>query len=211
VTGHADLSATKAALRTAAHARRAGLPDPARDRAITTHLTAFLASTMGTVSGYWPMRSEVDIRPALAALAATRTVALPVVLGRAQPLLFRAWTPATALVPAAFGTQVPPDTAPVVVPQVLLIPLLAFDPQGWRLGYGGGFYDRTLARLRPAGPVLAIGVAYAGQQVDHVPHDPTTDARLDAMVTEDGVTPCPPAAPDLIRGPATTGTPPPRT
>lgn len=189
-----DLSATKATLRTAAHARRAGLQAPARDRAIHAHLTAFLATTRGPLSGYWPMRSEADIRPALTALSATRTVALPVVTGRAQPLLFRAWTPATMLVPAAFGTEVPPDSAPVVIPQVLLIPLLAFDPQGWRLGYGGGFYDRTLAVLRPAGPVLAIGVAYAGQQVDHVPHDPATDARLDAVVTEDGVTAFAPGA-----------------
>jgi 5-formyltetrahydrofolate cyclo-ligase len=194
-----DLAAAKAALRSAAAARREGLKDPARDRTICDHVAAHLATAAGAVSGYWPMRSEVDIRPALGALSTTRTVALPVVTGRAQPLLFRAWTPATILVPAAFGTTVPPDTAPWVIPQVLLVPLLAFDPQGWRLGYGGGFYDRTLALLRARGPTLAIGVAYAGQRVDHVPHEPATDARLDAVVTEDGVTDFPP------------GTAPPRT
>lgn len=182
-----DLAAAKAALRSAATARRAGLAEPARDRAICDTLAAFLATSDGAVSGYWPMRSEVDLRPLLAVLSATRTVALPVVTGRAQPLLFRAWTPATAMVPAAFGTTVPPDTAPEVIPQVLLVPLLAFDPQGWRLGYGGGFYDRTLALLRARGPTRAIGVAYAGQRVDHVPHDPMIDARLDAVVTETGV------------------------
>jgi 5-formyltetrahydrofolate cyclo-ligase len=135
------------------------------------------------------MRSEADIRPALATLAATRTVALPVVQGRGLPLVFRAWNPATALVPGPFGAQTPPDTAPTVVPVVLLVPMLAFDPAGWRLGYGGGFYDRTLALLRTRGPTVAVGVAYAGQRVDHVPHDPTTDARLDAIATEDGVIP----------------------
>ena len=191
-TGDPDaLAAAKAALRAAATARRDALRDPARapavDRAICDHLAGVVATTDGPVSAYWPMRSEVDLRPLLAALAATRPVALPVVTGRARPLLFRAWDPATALVPAAFGTMVPPDTAPPVVPQVLLVPLLAFDGQGWRLGYGGGFYDRTLAILRAAGPVTAIGVACAGQQVDAVPHDPATDARLDAVATEDGV------------------------
>jgi 5-formyltetrahydrofolate cyclo-ligase len=190
----ADLAAAKAALRTAAAARREALHDPVHDRAICDTLAAFLATSGAPLSGYWPMRSEVDIRPALAALCATRTVALPVVQGRARPLLFRAWTPATALVRAAFGTEVPPETAPLVVPQVLLVPLLAFDPRGWRLGYGGGFYDRTLATLRAAGPVRAIGVAYAGQQIASVPHDPATDARLDAVVTEEGVNDFPPGA-----------------
>lgn len=92
------------------------------------------------------------------------------------------------MVKAGFGLSEPPADAPVIVPQVLLVPLVAFDASGNRLGFGGGFYDRTLLALRTAGPeTRAIGIAFAFQEIDNVPHD-ATDQHLDAVVTERGVT-----------------------
>jgi 5-formyltetrahydrofolate cyclo-ligase len=110
-------------------------------------------------------------------------IALPVVLEANQPLVFRAWSPGDDLEPAAFNTQIPSADKPELTPGVVLAPLLAFDRRGYRLGYGGGFYDRTLDILRNCGEVLAIGLAYAGQEVPAVPHDPN-DKRLDWIVTE---------------------------
>jgi len=136
------------------------------------------------VSGFWPMRSEIDPRPILTELGALgHPFCLPVVVGKGRPLVFRAWRPGDALVAGDFGTQVPDAGQPDVVPRVLLVPLLAFDRNGYRLGYGGGFYDRTLAMLRAAGPALAVGLAVAAQEVESVPHD-AMDARLDGIVTE---------------------------
>jgi 5-formyltetrahydrofolate cyclo-ligase len=97
--------------------------------------------------------------------------------------VFRAWSPGDDLEPAAFNTQIPSADKPELTPGVVLAPLLAFDRRGYRLGYGGGFYDRTLDFLRNFGEVLAIGLAYAGQEVPVVPHDPN-DKRLDWIVTE---------------------------
>lgn len=175
----------KAALRRAAAARREGLKAPARDAAAAARLAGLLAGHRGrTVSGYMPMRSEADPLPALA--AHDGPLCLPVVVGRGLPLVFRAWAPGGPLGRGGFGTLVPPEDAPVRVPQLLVVPLLAFDRRGYRLGYGGGFYDRTLAALRAAGPVLAAGFAFAGQEVDEVPAE-ATDARLDLIVTEDGL------------------------
>src|SRR5690242_1183017 len=128
---------------------------------------AALDPAPGTVvSGYWPIGSEIDVRPLLHHLAARgHGLALPVVVERGRPLLFRAWMPGTALEPARLGLSVPPAESPEVDPAVLLVPLLGFDRRGGRLGYGGGFYDRTLARLRAAGPVLAVGVGFAAQEL----------------------------------------------
>lgn len=178
------LAAEKAALRKAmvavrerAHAQGQG--------AAAAQLAAVLAAHGGAVlAGYHPMRSEMDPLPALGEHRGA--TCLPVVMAPGQPLVFRAWTPGAALVPGGFGTQVPPETAPVLVPRVLIVPLLAFDMRGYRLGYGGGFYDRTLAGLRAQGAVLAIGFACAAQQVTEVPTE-ATDQRLDLIVTENGV------------------------
>ena len=140
-----------------------------------------------TVSGYWPMRSELDIRPLLELLAeAGRDVALPAVLGPGQPLEFRRWRPGEALVAGRFGTAHPAPEAKRLEPDVLLVPLLAFDAAHHRLGYGAGFYDRTLAALRRHKPVLAIGVAYAAQRVEAVPRD-AWDEPLDLVLTEEGI------------------------
>lgn len=136
------------------------------------------------VAGYWPMRGEIDIRPLLEGLAARGHItALPVVAAPRTPLVFRRWKPGDPLAEGAYKTQHPEDTAPEVRPHCLLVPLLAFDRRGSRLGYGGGFYDRTIAQLRAAGGVVTVGVAYAGQEVEHVPAEPH-DEPLDWVVTE---------------------------
>ena len=138
------------------------------------------------VSGYWPGRSELDLRPLMARLEqAGHPIGLPVVMGRGRPLLFRRWRPGDRLEPRAFGLMEPPATAPEMAPRVLLVPLLAIDREGYRIGYGGGYYDLTLASLRARGEILAIGVGYAAQGVASLPHD-AHDERLDWMVTEEG-------------------------
>lgn len=133
------------------------------------------------------MAEEIDPRPLLRALGeAGCRLALPALAGEGRPLDFRAWAPGDALFPAALGTREPLQDKPLLEPQVLLVPLLAFDGEGFRLGYGGGFYDRSLALLRGRSDILAVGLAYAAQQVAAVPHD-GNDQRLDAMVTEAAV------------------------
>jgi 5-formyltetrahydrofolate cyclo-ligase len=147
----------------------------------------FLDLPAGTVvSGFLPYQTEIDVRPLLARLAASGLVtALPVVTGRGEPLIFRAWRPGEPIQPGAWNIPVPRTTAAEVVPDVLLVPMLAFDSGGFRLGYGGGFYDRTLEKLRRDKPVIAVGVAYAGQEVHQVPRGPH-DQPLDWILTETG-------------------------
>lgn len=132
------------------------------------------------LAGYMPIRTEIDPRPAMAAHFGP--VAVPVIEGAGLPLRFHRWTPGCAMVEGAFGAHVP-AVAEDVTPRVLIVPLLAFDRRGFRLGYGGGFYDRTLERLRTAGPVTAIGFAFAAQEIEEVPTEPT-DAALDLIVTD---------------------------
>ncbi|MBI5162816.1 MAG: 5-formyltetrahydrofolate cyclo-ligase [Magnetospirillum sp.] len=139
------------------------------------------------VAGYWPMGDEIDPRPLLTRLAALgMRLALPVVVARGQPLAFRAWRPDDVLEPGPHGTRHPAAAAPAVEPAVILLPLLAFDRRGFRLGYGGGYYDRTLDRLPPPPQVRPVGLAFAAQEVAAVPHD-GHDRRLDAVVTEAGL------------------------
>jgi 5-formyltetrahydrofolate cyclo-ligase len=112
-------------------------------------------------------------------------LAVPVIEAKGRPLRFRTWAPGATVIPGPFGVDVPAEGA-WVEPDLLVVPLLAFDAAGHRLGYGAGFYDRTLAALRAERAVTARGFAYAAQQVAEVPREPT-DARLDAVVTEAGV------------------------
>ncbi len=148
-------------------------------------LADYLAGQGGRVlSGYMPMRTEIDPLPAMAAHQGT--VGVPVIIGKGQPLRFREWSPGVKMVEGAFKALIPEEGA-WVEPEVLIVPLLAFDARGYRLGYGGGFYDRTLEGLRAKGPVLAVGFAFAAQEVAEVPID-ATDQRLNAVVTEKGVT-----------------------
>lgn len=177
------LEEVKAEARKAAFARRkaafaAGQGEAAR------HLAGVLAPHAGKVlSGYMPMRTEIDPLPAMAAHRGR--VCVPVVPGRGVPLQFRAWTPDCEMVEGPFGARVPAG-GDWLVPQVLIVPLLAWDRRGYRLGYGGGYYDRTLAMLRAAGGCVAVGFAFAAQEVPEVPID-ENDQRLDHMVTEQGV------------------------
>lgn len=145
-------------------------------------LSALLAETEGPVSFFWPIRSEIDTRPVMEALAETRTVCLPVTAGR-QALTFRRWHPGVRMEKDGFGVPIPIGSE-TVVPEVLVVPMLAFDDAGNRLGYGAGHYDRTLAALRPNGPVTAIGFAFEAQRVETaLPIEPT-DQPLDYLVTE---------------------------
>ena len=139
----------------------------------------------GTViSAFWPVRSEVDLRPLFHDLYERGcAIVLPVVVAKRSPLAFRLWTPATQLVNGGFGIPIPPEDSPICDPDWLLVPLLAYDEQGFRIGYGGGFYDVTLANLRRRKSVFAIGVGFDGQQVDRVPGN-FNDERLDAILTE---------------------------
>jgi 5-formyltetrahydrofolate cyclo-ligase len=173
----------KAAARKTAYALRK-LAHAAGQGAACDHLAAVLADHPGrVVSGYMPMRTEID---PLAALAAhTGPVCMPVVIGPGLPLRFRAWSPAAVMEAGAFGALVP-AAGDWLQPQIVVVPLLAWDRRGFRLGYGGGFYDRTLAAIRP---VLAIGFAFAAQEVPAVPTE-ATDIALDLIVTEAGVIRC---------------------
>jgi len=157
-------------------------------QALCDRFLAAVAVAPGTLaSAYWPMGDEIDPRPLMEALHGRgHPLALPAIRAAGQPLDFRAWRPGEPLQPAGFGTREPAESAPLVRPSLLLVPLLAFDAAGYRLGYGGGFYDRSLALLRQAGDILAVGLAYAAQQVPAVPRE-ATDQPLDLVVTERGV------------------------
>ena len=168
------LSEAKAAQRQHMLALRAALALP---RDAPGQRLAEVLPQAGTLAGYWPLEGEADPRPAM--LAHPGPLCLPEVTARATPLRFRLWRPGEALREGAFRVMVPAQGA-VAVPDVLIVPLLAFDRRGYRLGYGGGFYDRTLAALhRPR----AIGLAFAAQEVEEVPAGPT-DLPLDLIVTE---------------------------
>jgi 5-formyltetrahydrofolate cyclo-ligase len=149
-------------------------------------LADFLGAHRGrALAGYMPMRTEIDPLPAMA--AHDGPVGVPVIAGKGLPLRFREWTPGCAMVAGEFGALIPAEGA-WIDPDVLIVPLLAFDRRGFRLGYGGGFYDRTLELLRARRPRLAVGYAFAAQEVALVPTEPT-DQRLDAILTEAGPVP----------------------
>jgi 5-formyltetrahydrofolate cyclo-ligase len=181
----------KHALRKEARARRLTLQRAAGEGAgalAAEHFIRALTLAEGAVvSGYWPVGDEFDTRPLLERLHRSgHPCCLPVVAGKGKPLAFRRWEPGDALVPAALGIPVPLPEADELAPDVLLVPMLAFDDQGYRLGYGGGFYDMTLRSLRAnAEATLGVGMAFAGQRVAAVPHD-GSDERLDWIVTEEG-------------------------
>jgi 5-formyltetrahydrofolate cyclo-ligase len=136
------------------------------------------------VSGFFPYKSEISVLPLLQRLAGEGwTLAMPVVIGEGQPLIFRQWASGVATVPGIWNIPVPPETSPELIPDVLLVPMLAFDRRGYRLGYGGGFYDRTLVKLRALKPIVAVGVAYAAQEVAQVLRA-AFDQPLDYVMTE---------------------------
>lgn len=177
----------KDVLRAAALAARAAVAEPGLCGARACgHLRAWLArhAPQAPLAGYFPIRGELDPRPVLAAHAGP--TALPVVPGFRQPLVFRAWRLGEPVIPGPFGTFQPVEAAESVQPQVVIVPLAGFDRRGARIGYGGGFYDRTLELLRGLGPVTAIGLGFAAQEVGQVPEEPF-DQPLDLIVTEAGI------------------------
>jgi len=178
----------KRTLRSAMLAWRQGLGEDER-RTASDGLLASLRrerpiEAPAIVSGFWPVKDEIDVRPLMIELHNQGCqLALPVVQGRGQPLLFRAWRPGDPLEAGVFGTLQPSARGETIEPVALLVPLRACDSEGWRLGYGGGFYDRTLALLRARKHVTAVGVGFDEQFVPEVPHGPD-DQRLDWLLTD---------------------------
>jgi 5-formyltetrahydrofolate cyclo-ligase len=183
-----DIRSAKNAARIRAKAVRDAILDPDERAAAALSLSErFLeagAMPDGVIGGYWPLGSEIDVLPLLARLrGAGRTVALPISGPRGQALTFRDWDPALGMVTGRYGISEPAPDRPERVPSVVLVPLLAFDGAGRRLGYGAGYYDRTLDGLRARAPVTAIGIAFAAQRMDAVPVD-EHDQPLDWIITE---------------------------
>ena len=182
-----DIAQAKAALRHSARALRDALPSELRARAAATVAErpfprALSAGTI--VSGFMPLKSEINPIPLMRRLVdGGVSLALPVVCGRGRPLQMRAFAFGDSLVPGVWGIREPKPEAPQVLPDVLLVPLLAFDRRGHRLGYGAGYYDLTIASLRAQGSVLAVGIAFAAQEVVQVPAT-ARDQRLDLVLTE---------------------------
>lgn len=177
-----DLAGIKAAARKAAFARRKAAHG-ARGPGCSSLLSECLAGYRGVaLSGYMPIRTEIDPLPAMAEAAAYGPVGVPVIQAMGQPLKFSRWEPGCALREGPFGAMIP-EVDDYIVPEILIVPLVAFDRKGGRLGYGGGFYDRTLELLRAKRATLAIGFAYAAQEAENLPLEPT-DQPLDMVVTE---------------------------
>jgi len=197
-----DPAAEKAALRKHAGKTRAALAADdagAADRlAAQAGIVAEIAMSLSdapdsgggapVIAAYLPIRSELSPLPLIESLAADGfPTAMPVTPELGNPLLFRAWAPGAPLADGPYNTKQPPSDAAEMIPSVILAPMLAFDSSCWRLGYGGGFYDRTLSGLRAAGRhVVALGIAYDGQLVDKVPTGPY-DMRLDGVLTPSGL------------------------
>jgi len=181
------ISNEKAELRVAAQARRDALPADARKAAAEAIAAPDfpLAITSGVIiSGFMPLKSEINPLPLLQKLAeAGARLALPAIAGRGKPLMMRAWEFGAPLDRGQWGIREPRPDAPEVEPDILLVPLLAFDREGFRLGYGAGYYDMTIHRLRGLKPVTAVGIAFAAQEVPKIPTTPR-DERLDLVLTE---------------------------
>ena len=179
----------KAALRSSARAVRAAIGLAERIEAAQATAAHFFDAVAlapdQTVAGYWRIKDEMDCQPILVRLMDSgQPVCLPVVLGDGQPLDLRLWEQGAALYEAGFGTLAPSELAPRVEPDLIIMPLLGFDATGTRLGYGGGYYDRTLEHLsrRPR----LVGLAFAAQELPAIPREPH-DIPLDLVVTERGV------------------------
>jgi 5-formyltetrahydrofolate cyclo-ligase len=183
----ATVESLKAQIRRDAAARRDALPAAERAAAAATIAARPLPVAVpagAIVSGFSPLKSEINPVPLMRAFAAAgASLALPVVAGRGKPLVMRAWSFGAPLVAGVWGIREPPPSAPQVFPDILIVPLLAFDRAGHRIGYGAGYYDMTIAQLRGIKPVIAIGVAYAAQEIAEIPTTPR-DARLDFVLTE---------------------------
>ncbi|MPZ56707.1 MAG: 5-formyltetrahydrofolate cyclo-ligase [Rhizobiales bacterium] len=177
----------KAILRQQALARRDALPGDLRAAAadaIATRPFPVPIAPGTIVSGFLPIRSEINPLPLMRRLAAAGAqLALPVVTGRGKPLILRAYAFGDPLLSGQWGIREPAPEAPEAIPDVMLVPLSAFDRTGHRIGYGAGYYDMTITGIRARKPVTAIGIAFGAQEIDRVPATPR-DARLDLVLTE---------------------------
>ena len=177
----------KATLRAAALAKRDALSNAQRAaaaQAVAARGVPMDVPRGAVVSGYWPIRNEIDPTPLLRRLAGQGAqLALPVIVARDRPLVFRAWTSDTQLLRGQLGIMEPSPQSATVTPDILLVPLAAFDRAGHRIGYGAGHYDRSFAQLRSSKTIIAIGLAFAVQEIPDVPASPH-DARLDLVLTE---------------------------
>jgi 5-formyltetrahydrofolate cyclo-ligase len=181
------LTQEKAELRRAAQTRRDALPAELRKtaaEAIAARVFPLPVAPGITVSGFMPLKSEINPLPLMKTLAAAGAeLVFPVVAGRGKPLIMRKWQWGAPLVAGVWGIREPPPEAPQVDPDILLVPLLAFDRSGYRIGYGAGYYDLTITQLRAKKAITAAGVAFAAQEVAHVPRT-SFDAPLDLVLTE---------------------------
>jgi len=177
----------KTELRKAALARRDALGADVRAaaaQAIAARPFPMPVPPGAIVSGFMPLKSEINPLPLMRTLAdAGAKLALPVVAGKGRPLIMRAFTFRDVLASGVWGIREPKPEAPEVFPDILLVPLLAFDRSGHRIGYGAGYYDMTITALRARKSVAAVGIAFAAQEVAQVPSTPR-DARLDLVLTE---------------------------
>ena len=177
----------KSDLRKTAFARRDALPAAERQaaaEAIAARPFPIPIAPDVIVSGFSPLKTEINPLPLLRKLAAGgATLALPVVDGRGKPLIMRSYAFGQALNEGVWGIREPKDDAPEVDPDILIVPLAAFDRRGNRIGYGAGYYDMTINRLRSRKPITAVGIAYAAQEVSEVPVT-ARDERLDLVLTE---------------------------
>ena len=187
MTPDQDIAQQKKQLREAALARRDALPAPERAaaaEAVAQRRLPLAVSAGMIVSGYSPMKSEINPVPMMRRLAdAGAGLALPVTLRRGNPLIMRAWAFGDELSSGVWGIREPKADAPEVFPDIMLVPLAAFDREGHRIGYGAGYYDLTIARIRAMKPVTAIGLAFAAQEIERVPATPF-DQPLDLVLTE---------------------------
>ena len=187
-----EITKAKKSLRSQVIKRRDELPEAKslENSAIVATQAKALSARFGhraSISAYACMESEIDPTPLCDQLTDLGcTLCLPVIVQLGQPLIFRQWRPGDELEPKKWGIMEPLAAAPVVEPDLLLLPMVAFDAQGWRLGYGGGFYDRTLASLRSRKTIVAMGLAFDEQEVDAVPHA-AYDERLDLVLTPSGL------------------------
>jgi len=182
-----DIAQNKAALRTAALGLRDALPTAERKAAAETIAARAFPVPVAPgmiVSGFFPMKSEINPMPLLRKLAAEGAqLALPVIAGRGKPLTMRAWAFGAPLKAGQWGIREPTAEAAEVKPDILIVPLAAFDRAGHRIGYGAGYYDMTIRALRTKKPVVAVGVGFAAQEIARVPAT-ERDERLDLVLTE---------------------------
>lgn len=178
-----DLILAKAQARKAAFAARAKAHAAGQGSAAEILADVLAPYAHRPLAGYMAMRTEID--PTAAMASYTGLVGVPVISAAATPLRFREWSPGAKMVEGAFKALIPEEGA-WITPEVVIVPLVAFDTRGYRLGYGGGFYDRTLEGLRAKRATLAIGFAFSAQEIEEVPIE-ETDQPLDAVVTELGI------------------------